>query len=133
MKGVRVGVSVIDEPTRSFRRNDGSIFLMLEEGETHEVRRHRAAPTSWSEIRLEQFGSWVRAKQARVDMALAVVCFFLVLGAVFLSFGGTAYLFFPDPSVSWTFWALGFGMWLVSMTIFFSFMDWPLPRHARVR
>lgn len=132
MKGARVGVSVY-ETTRSFQRNDGTIFLMLEEGETREIRRHRAEPTGWGEVKLDQFGRWVRAKQQRVDTALAIICFFLVLGAIFLAFGGAAYLFYPDPSVSWTFWALGFGMWLASMTVFFSFMDWPSPRHARVR
>jgi hypothetical protein len=118
---------------RSFRRQDGTIFLLQDDAETREVPSHRALPDTWGEQTLERFGKWVRATQKRFDIALAVVCFFLVMGAIFMSFGGAAYLFFSDPSVHWTFWTLGLAMWIVSMTMFFSFMDWPLPRHTRER
>jgi hypothetical protein len=116
---------------RMFHRQDGTIFLFEEDAETREIHRHRATPDTWPEIILERFGDWIRTTQHRIDTALAVVCFFLVIGTILLAFGGAAYLFWSDPSVSWTFWALGLGMWLVSMTFFFSFMDWPLPRHSR--
>jgi hypothetical protein len=124
---------VYGEARRSFRRQDGSIFLVQEDAEIRDIHSHRAAPRSRTEIALDQFGRWVRATQSRFDIALAIVCFFLVMGAIFLAFGGAAYLFWPDPAVSWTFWALGVGMWMISMTAFFSFMDWPLPRHGRTR
>lgn len=122
-----------DSRRRSFRRQDGTIFLLSEHTETREVRSHRALPDTWGEQTLERFSRWVRATQKRFDAALAIICFFLVLGAVLMGFGAAAYLFFSDPSVHWTFWALGLAMWLVSLVIFFSFMDWPLPRHSRVR
>lgn len=129
-----IAVTVYGEVRRrSFRRQDGTIFLLQDDAETRDVPRHRALPQSWGEQSLDRFGKWVRATQSRVDTALAIVCFFLVMGAIFMSFGGAAYLFFSDPAVHWIFWGLGLGMWLMSMTIFFSFMDWPLPKHSRGR
>lgn len=116
---------------RSFRRQDGSGFTF--EGRsvrTREVRRHRAQPYSWGEVTMDRFARWLRQSQKRFDLALAVVCFFLVMGAIFLGFGGAAYLFFSDPTVSWTFWMFGFGLWVGPMVFFFYFLNGPSPRHS---
>lgn len=134
LKGPRVSVtSDYHAARRSFRRQDGSQFIFIDGPvvpETREIRRHRAEPVGWAEVTAERFAVWLRASQQRFDLALAVICFFLVMGAIFLGFGGAAYLFFPDPSVSWTFWALGLGQWLGAMLFFFSFLTGPSPRHG---
>lgn len=117
---------------RTFRRRDGSRFTFVEGTavETRELRRHRAQPVSWGEVTMDQFSAWLRRSQKRFDLALAIICFFLVVGTIFLAFGGAAYLFFTDPSVSWTFWLFGFGFWVGPMTFFFYFLNGPSPRHS---
>lgn len=100
------------------------------DGERREVLGHRALPQTWGEIHLERFGAWVRASQYRFDTALAGVSFLLVMGTIFLTFGLVAFAF-ASSRVGWTLWLLGFGQWGLAMTFFFSFMDWPQPRHSR--
>lgn len=117
---------------RVFTRQDGTRFSISENDGYREVARHRAPATSWGELRLAQFGSWVRGSQYRFDSALAVVSFFLVMGTVFLAFGLVAFGF-GDSTTGWTFWLIGFGLWGLSLTFFFSFLDWPQPRHGRNR
>lgn len=124
-------MSIIQTRSRAYTRQDGSKFVIEGDG-TREVRTHRAMPQTYGEVQLERFGAWIRQSQYRFDVALAVVSFFLVMGTIFLAFGLAAMAFFSS-AVGWTFWMLGFGQWGVAMTFFFSFMDWPQPRHGRSR
>jgi hypothetical protein len=127
----RPAVSVTIIYTRRFNRQDGTRFVLDEHG-TREVLSHRALPQTFGEIQLERFGAWVRASQYRFDLALAAVSFFLVSGSIFLAFGLAGFAF-VSSSIGWTFWLLGFGQWGIAMTFFFSFMNWPQPRHSRSR
>lgn len=70
------------------------------------------------------------AARARFDLGLAGIFVLLIVGGVFVCMGLASYLFSDDGATVWTYWIVGIGLWLTAMTIFFTFMMHPVPRHG---
>lgn len=99
------------------------------------VRSHRAPRPLAAGLRRTAVvaGVWITETQQRFDLALAAISALLVAGVIFNAFGLASWLFSADGSTMWTFWLIGIGLWALALSIFFTFMNHPVPRHAKGR